>query len=182
MNFSEKYGFTMKPHSFFLVFVCSIKELKSTIQNKFKGDRMQVTLQNVWVTFRNIQSLGSLCRIKNIFKIIAFILFPLISLQVHSANTVQTTGYISKIRTFTSGTATYNTNDIGITNIYVDSLAGACGSNEKRVAISTDHALYESVISMALMAKASNLEIEIWHLGTCTIRSNSWDFRLIELQ
>ena len=125
----------MKPHSFFLVFVCSIKELKSTIQNKFKGDRMQVTLQNVWVTFRNIQSLGSLCRIKNIFKIIAFILFPLISLQVHSANTVQTTGYISKIRTFTSGTATYNTNDIGITNIYVDSLAGACGSNEKRVAI-----------------------------------------------
>jgi len=143
---------------------------------------MQDTLQDVLMTLRNIQSLGSLCRIKNMFKIIAFILFPLISLQVHSANTVQTTGYISKIRTFSNGATTYNTNDIGITNIYVDSLAGACGSNEKRVAIGTDHPLYQSVISMALMAKASNLEIEIWYLDTCTVRTNSWDFRLIEIQ
>lgn len=143
---------------------------------------MKDTLQDVLMTLRNIQSLGSLCRIKNMFKIIAFILFPLISLQVHSANTVQTTGYISKIRTFSNGATTYNTNDIGITNIYVDSLAGACGSNEKRVAIGTDHPLYQSVISMALMAKASNLEIELWHLDTCTVRTNSWDFRLIELK
>jgi len=143
---------------------------------------MQVTLQDVLISFRNIRSLGNLCRIKNTFKLTLFILLPLMSIQVHAANTIRTTGYISKIRSFSNGASTYNTNDIGITNIYVDSLAGACGSNEKRIVIGTDHPLYQSVVSMALMAKASNLEIEIWHLDTCTVRTNSWDFRLIELQ
>ncbi len=114
-------------------------------------------------------------------KKLIFLLLLIISFEAYSANVLKATGQISKIRTFAKNYTTYDINDVGLTVIYVDTLTGACDSDEKRVAISTDHPLYQSVVSKALMAKASNLEIEVWHLDTCTQRNNAWDFGLIDL-
>ena len=63
----------------------------------------------------------------------------------------------------------------------MDELSGACTSGEKRIAISTDHPLYDSVLSMALSAKISNSKVKVMHLSTCSSRSNAWDFAAIEI-
>ena len=98
-----------------------------------------------------------------------------------SANVLKTSGYISKTRTFAKNLTSYNVNDTGLFVIYMDSLGGACGTHEKRVAISSDHPLYQTVVSTALAAKASKAKIELWHLDTCSQRYNAWDFALIDL-
>ena len=113
---------------------------------------------------------------------VLIILLTLISFEAFSANVIKATGQITKIRTFAKNYTTYNINDVGLTTIYVTSLEGACGSNQSRVVISTDHPLYQTVISKALMAKASNLTVEIWHLDTCSQRGIAWDFGLLELK
>ena len=108
-----------------------------------------------------------------------------ISLFVSPAfsGTVTVSGAVTDIWMFSGSYTSYNPNDIGLANIYLDSadLEPACGVEgaPRRIAISTDHPLYNSVVSLALMAKTTGKKVQIWHLETCTLRSSSWDFGLI---
>lgn len=98
------------------------------------------------------------------------------------ADITQVRGEVTDIYLFTKNLAKYDVNDVGLAAIYINSpdLLPGCGSSgSKRVIISTDHPLYQSVISLALTAKTTGKKVEIWHLNTCTQRYNSWDFSLI---
>lgn len=99
-----------------------------------------------------------------------------------SAEVVQVSGKVKEVWLFSENYQTYSPSNVGLAIIYMDTLAGACGTNYRRVAISTDHPLYQSVVSTALTAKTTDASIEIWHLDTCTIRNNAWDFGLLKLQ
>lgn len=91
------------------------------------------------------------------------------------------TGVVTKIRMF-SNPDKYDPSARGYAFIYLDQLPGACGSAEKRVAISTDHPLYPSVLSIAVVSKTTGSPIDLWYLDQCTLRGNAWDFSYIELR
>ncbi|MCE2027959.1 hypothetical protein [Sessilibacter corallicola] len=97
------------------------------------------------------------------------------------AQTTRVTGLISDIWFFSNNFSTYNqAGDTALAVFYIDSpeLLPACGDGPPRIAISTDHPLYDSVVSAALAAKISQKRVQMWHLPTCNIRENSWDFAL----
>lgn len=89
-------------------------------------------------------------------------------------------GIVTKIRMF-SNPDKYDPSVRGFAFIYLDQLPGACGSAERRVAISTDHPLYSSVLSIAVVSKTTGSPINLWYLDQCTLRGNAWDFSYIEL-
>lgn len=99
------------------------------------------------------------------------------------AETVKVRGVVSDVMIFASDYQNYNTDDIGLANIYIDSpeMTSPCtsGASSGRIAISTDHPLYDSVVSLAFVSKTTGKRVEVWHTGTCTLRSSSWDFALI---
>ena len=99
------------------------------------------------------------------------------------AGSTKVQGKVSEVWLFSKNYSTYNVNDVGLANIYLEGsvIEPACGTGARRVVISTDHPLYQSVVSMALMAKQTGKTVEIWHLDTCTQRSSSWDFGLMRL-
>ncbi|MBF6058938.1 hypothetical protein [Thiomicrorhabdus heinhorstiae] len=113
-------------------------------------------------------------------QLLFLIVFGLLSFSV-KAEVVKVQGYVTDIWLFSKNYTTYDANDVGLANIHIDSpqLQPACGSGARRIAISTDHPLYSSVMSMALTAKSTHKKIEMWHLGKCTLRSTSWDFGLV---
>ena len=93
-------------------------------------------------------------------------------------------GLIKKIQ-FTAKTyATYDTSAIGMAFVYLDELPPACGDNDanRRFVISTDHALYNSVVSSALAAKASGQSIRVRYIAECNIWGNAWDFSILYVQ
>lgn len=100
--------------------------------------------------------------------------------NVFAAKT-NSTGVVSKIRMF-SNPDKYDASARGFAFIYLEQLPGACGSEEKRVAISTDHPLYSSVLSLAVVSKTTGSPIDLWYLDQCTLRGNAWDFSYIELR
>jgi len=117
-------------------------------------------------------------------KIFYFILF-FISLSLQASEVIKGEGKITKVRIFANNHAVYNIDSVGFAVIYVDSLGDACeseGGKYGRVIISTDHALYQTVVAIALTAKASRSPVNIWHLDTCSLRNNAWDFSLLELK
>jgi len=114
-------------------------------------------------------------------RIIFLVLVIFFSAQVHAGKVAQATGEIYKVMSFTKGYNNYNVNDTGLFTFYMDTLPPACNSKERRVSISTDHPLYQTVVSTILMARASNMPVTVWYIDTCSQRSNSWDFAVIEI-
>lgn len=74
--------------------------------------------------------------------------------------------------------STYNVTDgYGWGMIWIDNLPDACNTTaSNRVAITSDHPLFQSVISAALTAKASNATVRMYYLEECTIKDNAWNF------
>lgn len=91
------------------------------------------------------------------------------------------TGVVTKIRMFSTPDR-YDPSARGLMFIYLDELPGACSSAEKRVAISTDHPLYSSVLSIAIVSKTTAAPIDLRYLDQCTLRGNAWDFPYVELR
>ena len=90
-------------------------------------------------------------------------------------------GKITRIQIFNSNYGNYNTTGKGYIGFFMSELTPACGTGLKRVIISNDHPLFNTVLSAALTAKTTGKEIEFWHTGKCTLRSNSWDFALFQV-
>lgn len=116
--------------------------------------------------------------VKNILKLI----FGLAVACNASAATVNHTGKVTDIRVFSKNYSTYNVNDTGMAVIYVEGLAGACGTAERRIAITTDHPLYHSVLSVALAAKMAQSDVEVVYIDSCTQRQSAWDFAVLRLK
>jgi len=86
-----------------------------------------------------------------------FIILMLFSSNVF-AEIKQIKGEVTDIDLFAKTPSKYDVNDVGLAAIYINSpdlLPGCGNSGEKRVIISTDHPLYQSVISLALTAKTT---------------------------
>jgi len=96
------------------------------------------------------------------------------------AEVIKASGKVKEVWLFSKNYTTYNPNDVGLALIYMGTLTGACDTGYKRIAISTDHSLYQSVVSTALTAKTTGATITLWHLSTCNLRSSAWDFGLIK--
>lgn len=90
-------------------------------------------------------------------------------------------GVVERIKTFSASPDTYNPANMGYAMIYLNGVEGACGTEENRVAISSDHPLFNTVVSMAMVSKATKTKVSIGHLGVCSLRTNAWDFAVIEL-
>jgi len=86
------------------------------------------------------------------------------------------TGKVDKVTFHSAVYEPYATDSLGIAFIHVTGLPGACTSSSPRVAIGTDHPLYESVVSAALSAQATQKDVTIQYVDACTIRSTAWDF------
>ncbi|GIU52838.1 hypothetical protein TUM4438_46370 [Shewanella sairae] len=92
------------------------------------------------------------------------------------------TGKIAQVMFFSNNWTNYNPNDKSFMVFYMTpSLSTACGGSEGRVAIASDHRLYESVVSAVLSAKMSQQPIHIEHLNTCALRYNAWDFGYLRM-
>ncbi|GAB1624090.1 hypothetical protein AAOGI_41400 [Agarivorans albus] len=90
-------------------------------------------------------------------------------------------GVVQKVKVFSLPPDRYNPNDQAMLAIYVNELPGACGSNEKRIAIGSAHPLFDAVTSIAMVSKTTKTKAVVGYLGSCSIRSNAWDFSFIEL-
>ncbi len=99
-----------------------------------------------------------------------------------SAATIIHTGKVTDIRVFSKNYGTYSVSDTGMAVVYVEGLAGACGTNEGRIAITSDHPLYQSVLSIALAAKMSQSDVEVAYIDKCTQRPSAWDFAVLRLK
>jgi hypothetical protein len=95
-----------------------------------------------------------------------------------SAMAGELTGKIVKIMTLPSVYATYNSTAESFTMLYVEGLPNACNesSGQARVAIGTKHTAHNSVLALALSAHATGNDVTIKYLGSCNVKSNSWDF------
>ena len=66
----------------------------------------------------------------------------------------------------------------GAVVLYMDELQPACAEgNPGRVLISTDHPLFNAVLSTALAAKTTKDLVEIGYVDQCSTLSNAWDFQ-----
>ena len=90
-------------------------------------------------------------------------------------------GKINKVKVFSPTFGTYNVDDFGFAMLYMDELPVACGSNERRVGITTDHPLFEAVLSTALTAKATRSDVVLGYIDSCSIKNNAWDFSVLDL-
>ena len=91
------------------------------------------------------------------------------------------TGKVDKIILHADEWNVYNPNDTGILSLYLVGMPKSCGSDDGlgRVVITSDHPLFQSVISLALTAKISDKNLTVHYLDTCKTRSQAWDFGLV---
>jgi hypothetical protein len=75
----------------------------------------------------------------------------------------------------------YNPDDKGILSLYLVGMPKSCGEEGglNRVVITSDHPLFQSVISIALTAKISDKNLTIHYLDSCNTRSRAWDFGFV---
>lgn len=114
-------------------------------------------------------------------RIIFLIVICMFSITVHAAK-YSATGVVQDIKMFSENPNIYNTEQLGRVFIYLNELPKACASNEKRIAISSNHPLFDSVLSVALVSKTTQTPVEIWYLDSCSQRSNAWDFSIMILK
>ena len=105
----------------------------------------------------------------------AFVLFLL-----YSASSFASFDTVSgKVYNVSTGLDNWQLPDVtqkGVFTFFVEGLPNACGDGNPRIAIPTDHPLFNNVVAMVLSAQAQDRSITLNYLESCTYRSNSWDF------
>ena len=91
------------------------------------------------------------------------------------------TGNVQKIDIHSDHWNTYDPTDLGFLSLYIEGMPVSCGQSNglNRVVITTDHPLFESVLSVALTAKATASKLKVHYLDTCNTRDAAWDFGYI---
>lgn len=115
------------------------------------------------------------------FRIMLFVVFVFSSLTVWAVPEKAVQGKVLQILSHTKARNPYDVSSLGMVVLFIDTLPGACNTNNKRVAVGTDHPLFETVLSIALSAQAQSKTIELGYLESCIVHHNAWDFSYIRL-
>ncbi len=109
-----------------------------------------------------------------------FILF-FVSNFVFSASII---GKVEKIDVHGNSWGNYNPNDLGVLSLYIEGMPKSCNdpNGNNRVVITSDHPLFNSVLSIALAAKMSGRNLYVQYLDTCNTRAGAWDFGYVSLR
>ena len=108
----------------------------------------------------------------------------MLSPLVFSAPMKNVTGTINKVQIMGKNYQTYSTQGEAIVFIHMNALPPSCANTNgyRRIAITSDHPAFNSVLSAALAAKASGDSVQIFYLEECTLwNQNAWDFVMINL-
>ena len=114
-------------------------------------------------------------------KIILMMLCTFWVQSVSAASTKTITGKIKKVGTHLQAHYSTNLDQTGVFYFYMDDLPAACNTTQKRLAITTNHPLYNTISAMVLTAKAQDASITAYYLDTCTYRSDAWDLTVLFL-
>lgn len=106
------------------------------------------------------------------YKFIPILLFVLPF--VASAGTVS--GKIHSINIHLDNWNTVDLSQNGVFMFTIESLPGACDSGQRRIAIKTNHPLYDTIVSTVLSAQAQSKPVTVNYLEQCTFRGSAWDF------
>lgn len=109
-------------------------------------------------------------------KKIALLLSLLLSTAAFSAELVSHTGKVLKISGHSNSYTTYGVEEKGILFLFLEGLPNACVDGMQRIAITHDHPLYSTLLSVALIAKSTGEPMTIVYLDECNVRANAWDF------
>ena len=110
------------------------------------------------------------------------------SLTAFSSSVIATSyghsGKVLKIDLHNDNWGTYDVNDKGVLSLYIEGLPKSCNQSNglNRVVITSDHALFDAVLSTALAAKLSGKKVHIQYLDTCKTRGHAWDFGFLSLR
>lgn len=91
------------------------------------------------------------------------------------------TGQITLLRILADGPAGYSETDEAILLIYVAGIPLACGSSPARVAIGSDHPMYESILSTATTAYTAGRDVQLFWREECTAFSTAWDLHALDM-
>lgn len=109
-------------------------------------------------------------------KVFFLMLLACFSNWCFAGNLVPVKAKVTKVSGHTSSFTTYTESEKGVFFIFMEDLPNACGDGMGRVAISHEHPLFETVVSVALLARTTGEPIEMAYIDKCTVRENSWDF------
>src|SRR5690606_24804125 len=101
---------------------------------------------------------GLIMKHGKIYLSIAILLF---STKIFAVDTTIHTGKVTEIASFPKVYGNYSNQAGGLLAIYVEGLPSGCGNGLGRVVIGVEHPMYESVLSIALYAKASGNIVEV---------------------
>ena len=114
-------------------------------------------------------------------KYLLLICLIVLSVPSFGVDVITHTGKVTKVVAFPYAYDNYNESQKGLLAIYVEGLPKGCGGGQERIVIGVDHPIHDSVLSIALMAKASGTEVNIAYFNACTIRSESWDLAYLTI-
>ena len=104
-----------------------------------------------------------------------------LSSLTHAAGAAFHDGKVTEIGSFPKTYGSYSEQAEGLLAIYIDGLPPGCGSGIGRVVIGVDHPIYNSVLAIALYAKASGSTVTVSYFEECTLRGNSWDLAYLQV-
>ncbi len=73
-------------------------------------------------------------------------------------------------------------NQEGIIYFYMNNLPGACGTTHKRIAVTTNHPLFNTFSAMILSAHAQSATVNGLYIDSCTYRSDAWDLAVLAIK
>ncbi len=115
-------------------------------------------------------------------KLSLFISILLLSTKTFAAELITHTGKVTQVAAFPHTYGSYDVSRRGLLTIYVEGLPKGCASGHPRVVIGLDHPIHDAVLSLALMAKATQTEVTVAYFNECTIRAESWDLAYLAIK
>ena len=90
-------------------------------------------------------------------------------------------GKITKFDLHSDNWSKYDVNDVGILSFYVEGLPNSCNQENglNRVVITTEHPLFNAVLSTVISAKTLDRALYVNYLDSCKVRDRAWDFGYI---
>lgn len=114
-------------------------------------------------------------------RFVLVILLSLMSYAVHAV-TESVIGKVTKVEFHLADFTNLNENQQALALISVEGVPLSCNGSQRRVAIAASHPLYKSIVSAALFARISNINVKV-HYGkdSCTVRHDALDLQVFTL-
>lgn len=111
------------------------------------------------------------------------LLASIVCAQISFAARIHITGDIDNIQINGQNFDPYSPTGNAVLFIWMDELPIACGNSNgfKRMVITSDHPAYQSVLSIALTAQATQKPVTVSYIDECTQWSSAWDFATLKI-